>query len=196
MTGTERRALILEAAAHVFGERGFEASRMEDVAELAGVAKGLLYKHFPSKDALFEALLDEQGRRFADELASAIAGEGAVQDVLHRALSLWVQKVADPGHVRFVDPGAHDAYDLVRNRIREVVAGVIRAVEPRVHEGAAWLVAAALQGAAESAGLAWSQRPGSVSPDEAVALLARFCWSGLSGLQELLPDDADVDRRG
>jgi AcrR family transcriptional regulator len=52
-----RRQAILDAALHVFAERGFEAARLDDVAVRAGVAKGTLYLYFQSKEALFEALI-------------------------------------------------------------------------------------------------------------------------------------------
>ena len=68
-----RRNLILDAATEVFGRQGFEATRMDDVAKAAGVAKGLVYKHFPSKDALFEALVDRQGRVWAAQLRGALS---------------------------------------------------------------------------------------------------------------------------
>jgi AcrR family transcriptional regulator len=48
---------ILDAAASVFARRGFNEARMDDVAQEAGVSKGGLYLHFPSKDALFEGLV-------------------------------------------------------------------------------------------------------------------------------------------
>ena len=56
-TQDERRAAILAAALDVFAENGFAASRLDDVAQKAGVAKGTLYLYFPDKEALFEALL-------------------------------------------------------------------------------------------------------------------------------------------
>ncbi len=52
-----RRTEILAAAAKVFGEKGYEATHMMDVAEAAGLAKGTLYLYFPSKDAIYEATL-------------------------------------------------------------------------------------------------------------------------------------------
>jgi AcrR family transcriptional regulator len=52
-----RRQAILDAALLVFAEHGFEAARLDDVAARAGVAKGTLYLYFPSKEALFEALV-------------------------------------------------------------------------------------------------------------------------------------------
>jgi len=50
-TGTEeKRRLILDAAVRVFARKGFHTSRVGDIAEEAGVAHGLLYHYFSSKD--------------------------------------------------------------------------------------------------------------------------------------------------
>jgi AcrR family transcriptional regulator len=53
----ERQDHILRAALEVFSEHGFAATRLEDVAHRAGVAKGTLYLYFPDKEALFERML-------------------------------------------------------------------------------------------------------------------------------------------
>lgn len=50
---------ILEAALAVFVERGFAATRLDDVARLAGVTKGTVYLYFRSKQALFRAVVEE-----------------------------------------------------------------------------------------------------------------------------------------
>src|SRR5687767_15151188 len=52
-----RPAELLEAALDVFAEKGFTAARMEDIAARAGAAKGTVYLYFPSKEAVFEALV-------------------------------------------------------------------------------------------------------------------------------------------
>ena len=53
----QRKAQILDAALRVFARKGFHKARMDDIAEEAGLSKGLLYWYFRSKDALIEALL-------------------------------------------------------------------------------------------------------------------------------------------
>ena len=53
----ERPTEILAAALDVFRERGFAASRLDDVARRAGVSKGTLYLYFPSKEAIFKELV-------------------------------------------------------------------------------------------------------------------------------------------
>jgi len=56
-TAEVRQADILDAALSEFAEHGFEGARMEDVARLARVSKGTVYLYYPTKQALFEALV-------------------------------------------------------------------------------------------------------------------------------------------
>ena len=55
----QTREMILRSALSAFLERGFESTRMADVAARAGLAKGTLYLHFADKDALFEFVLEQ-----------------------------------------------------------------------------------------------------------------------------------------
>ncbi|ABD08364.1 transcriptional regulator, TetR family [Rhodopseudomonas palustris HaA2] len=57
LRAAERRAAIVDAALDEFIARGFAATRLEDVAKSAGVAKGTIYLHFADKEALFQELL-------------------------------------------------------------------------------------------------------------------------------------------
>ena len=56
---TDRRAELLDAAVRVFARKGFHASRVGDIAEEAGVAHGLLYHYFRSKDEVLETIFRE-----------------------------------------------------------------------------------------------------------------------------------------
>jgi AcrR family transcriptional regulator len=56
LSGEERRGSILRAAARVFAENGFRGTTTKALAEAAGVSEALIFKHFPSKEALFEAM--------------------------------------------------------------------------------------------------------------------------------------------
>src|SRR6476469_279259 len=53
----ERRQAIIDAAMDEFIARGFAATRLDDVARHAGVAKGTIYLHFSDKEALFQELI-------------------------------------------------------------------------------------------------------------------------------------------
>ena len=186
LSSAERRDAILDVATEVFGRLGFEATRMDDVAKAAGIAKGLLYKHFSSKDALFQALIDRQGEVYAGELRNSLAQADLGADpfgAMREGLGFWLQKMGDEtATFNLNDPGVHHGYDGLRSSLRAVIAESVRTAQPGVSEPHARLVAALIQGAAENLGLAWRDNPGDVGPDEALDILAGFCWGGVTQL--------------
>jgi AcrR family transcriptional regulator len=78
-TQAERRekttAAILKAAKRIFGERGFVATTMDDIADSARVAKGAVYHHFATKEALFEAVFEQVSLDLVAELDSVARAE-------------------------------------------------------------------------------------------------------------------------
>src|SRR5213592_2395775 len=67
-----RRPLVLDAAFKLFLERGYEGTSMEAVARAAGVSKPVVYSCFPSKEALFTALLMREERRVLGQIAGSL----------------------------------------------------------------------------------------------------------------------------
>jgi TetR/AcrR family fatty acid metabolism transcriptional regulator len=89
----EKRRLILDAAVRVFAHKGFHTSRVGDIAEEAGVAHGLLYHYFSSKDEVLETIFRETwGELLADireiEESGAPARE-QLQQATMRLLGSW-----------------------------------------------------------------------------------------------------------
>jgi len=68
-----RREKLLEAATAVFAERGYEGARVEQIADVAEVSPGLLYRHFEGKQELYEELLLLANRQLLEHLAQAAA---------------------------------------------------------------------------------------------------------------------------
>ena len=68
----ETRRRVLDAAAEVFGERGFRAASLSDVADRAGYTIGAVYSNFASKDALFHELMEGRLR----QVEAALAADG------------------------------------------------------------------------------------------------------------------------
>jgi AcrR family transcriptional regulator len=79
----ERRAAtteaILKAGRRLFGERGFATTTMDDIAEAAQVAKGAVYHHFATKEAVFEAVFDAVSRDLVADIERTTRSE---RDVL------------------------------------------------------------------------------------------------------------------
>lgn len=85
------RRAILDAAASVFDERGYEATTIGEVLTRAGVTKGALYFHFPSKQALAEGVLSEQ---FAD--VRLLPRASKLQELVDMGLALAHRMRHDP----------------------------------------------------------------------------------------------------
>ncbi|UQX89624.1 TetR/AcrR family transcriptional regulator [Jatrophihabitans telluris] len=65
----QTRHRVLQAASEVFSRRGYAAAGMVEIIEAAGVTKGALYFHFPSKEALAVAIVEEQTSHWPDLIA-------------------------------------------------------------------------------------------------------------------------------
>ena len=93
--GQRTRQAILDAALDLFGERGFFGTSLRDVARAVGVRESALYNYFPSKDALFEALI-AAGQDTKRERWSTVL-EGPIDDprpVLERLVRLSLEDFA------------------------------------------------------------------------------------------------------
>lgn len=81
---------LLEAALDLFVEKGYAATRAEEVAVRAGVSKGTLFLYFTSKEELFKAVVRENLARTVSEGASALEGfDGPTGDLLTHLMQQW-----------------------------------------------------------------------------------------------------------
>ena len=115
----DRRAELLDAAVRVFAEKGFHASRVGDIATEAGVAHGLLYHYFRSKDEVLETVFRDTWSALVDETRRIEESDYPLREKLRLFariyLGAWLQTP-----------------DLVRVLVREVARGP--AVGSRVAE--------------------------------------------------------------
>jgi AcrR family transcriptional regulator len=130
-----RRAQILDAAKRCFREAGFHGTKMAEIAAAAGISVGLVYRLFPNKDAVIEAIIlqdiDQQKQQFADALdahpddplaaieAMATGLAPAVLDHDRTALLLEIaaETVRNPA-IRASAARAHDqVVEMVRGRL-------------------------------------------------------------------------------
>ena len=91
----ERRGAIIEAAMDEFIARGFAATRLDDVAKRAGVAKGTIYLHFKDKESMFEELIRTAIVPLVVRLGSTPPPSGAsVRDMVEGFAKTFIQEVA------------------------------------------------------------------------------------------------------
>ncbi|MEO7160291.1 MAG: TetR/AcrR family transcriptional regulator [Polaromonas sp.] len=85
---------LLDAALDLFVEKGFAATRVEEVAARAGVSKGTLFLYFQSKDELFKAVVRENiSGRFPEWNDELEAFEGSTIDMLGECMTVWWDRV-------------------------------------------------------------------------------------------------------
>ncbi len=88
---------ILEGAAAVFGEHGYERAKLNDIVDASGITRGALYFHFPSKEAVAGAVIARQ-HEISMESAAGIAASGArgLEQLVMLCYEMGRQIVEDP----------------------------------------------------------------------------------------------------
>ena len=87
---------LLDAALDLFVEKGFSATRVEEVAAHAGVSKGTLFLYFQSKEDLFKAVVRENiANKFPTWQEEFITFEGSSSDMLRYALVSWWERIGN-----------------------------------------------------------------------------------------------------
>ncbi len=85
---------LLAAALELFVEKGFAATRVDEVAQRAGVSKGTLFLYFPSKEELFKAVVRENiSGRFAEWAEVLQTYQGSSADLLRLAMTQWWERI-------------------------------------------------------------------------------------------------------
>lgn len=135
--GTRHR--ILEAAFDDVAERGLSGSRVERIADRAGVSRQTVYRYFPSRDDLLTALLLREEERLLDTVRAAVTATRGLEDAVEDALrtALWAAR-EHPLLERLLrlEPENVLPYLTIKSgpvleRAREVVADLLRDRAPR-----------------------------------------------------------------
>ncbi len=129
----ERRELIMKAAAEAFGKHGYDGVNLDTIAGAANVTKPVLYRHFPSKQALYLALLErhrEEMPTFVSDLPAGAPLEKLVPEILVGWFA-YAEEHAYSWRMLFRDSGGGEAIGEKRadmyEEARLVLAGFLRA---------------------------------------------------------------------
>ena len=90
-----RRRLILDAASRLFAERGYDATTINDIGDAVGISGPGLYRHFPSKRAVLEALLGETVAEFAQRAAEIVESAPSPLDLVEKLVAMNVGVILD-----------------------------------------------------------------------------------------------------
>jgi AcrR family transcriptional regulator len=176
----ETRERILDAALRVFADHGYDGASVTQICEHAGVSKGALYHHYPTKQAVFMALLEHWLESVDIGLQALREGQPDVAELLLQMadFSQQIFDMADgrlPMFLEFWSQASHDPaiwkatvapYRRYRDYFASLVqegikSGSLRAVDPQV---AAHLIVSValgllLQGMLDTEGVDWVKMP-------------------------------------
>jgi TetR/AcrR family transcriptional regulator, fatty acid metabolism regulator protein len=136
----DKRRLILDAAVSVFARRGFHHCRVSDVADEAGVAYGLVYHYFSSKEEILNTLFLERWQVMLDEIDEIDARDLASRDKLYAVAGFIIDSYRrDPDLMKViiveVTRAANSFGAIHLDRIRAAYQGIARIVESAREEG-------------------------------------------------------------
>jgi AcrR family transcriptional regulator len=138
--GVDKRRLILDAGVRVFARRGFHHCRVSDVADEAGVAYGLVYHYFDSKEEILNTLFLERWQIMLDAIAEIDASDLDVREKLHAVASFIIESYRhDPDLMKViiveVTRAANSFGALHLEKIREAYSGIAGIVESARADG-------------------------------------------------------------
>lgn len=195
-----REQQMLDAAVHTFGQRGYSAASMDEIADLAGVSKPLVYLYLNSKEDLFTACIRRESAALTAAVRAGVReGEPADRQLWEGLQAFFTHTAQNPDgwavlHLQARTHGEPFAAEVatMRREIVEFVTQVIAVAarearhDPSLPEREVAGLAEALVGAAESLA-AWANVTPGISARQAATTMMNFAWAGLGNLMEGAP---------
>ncbi len=183
-----RRRQLLDAATAVFVARGYHAAAMDEIAERAGVSKPVLYQHFPGKQELYLALLDESVDRLVEAVTGAIRATSDNRERVNATFAAYFGYVAEhSGTFKLVfesdltsDPAVRDKLAEAERVCAQLISQVIKE-DAGLADDEAYLLSIGLLGMAQVSARHWLATTDAIPRDAAAQLVARLAWRGISG---------------
>ena len=135
----QRQEEILAAAFHVFAAHGYEATRIDEVARQAGIAKGTIYLYFRDKEQLFRAVVRSLVQKRFDAIAGSFQGTGEqlLRELMSRMYSQVVRNEKVRSMVRLLISEGARFPQLAEIYHREIIAPGMKAVRQALMHGIA-----------------------------------------------------------
>ena len=180
-----RERQMLDAAVAVFSRRGFHLASMDDIAEVAGVSKPMIYAYLGSKDDLFIACIRREGQRLMELIAAAVPAGLTPDARLYRGLLAFFEFITeyrDGWIVLYRQARVHGSFAreiaAARERIIVMVAALLARSSGDDTHARTMSIAYALVGAAEAMS-DWALEHPEETPDALTNRLMDVVWTGL-----------------
>jgi AcrR family transcriptional regulator len=183
---------MLDAAVSVFGRRGFHAASMDEIAELAGISKPMVYAYLGTKEDLFTACLHREATRLVETVVGAVGSGTRADEQLWNGLRgffTFVGEHRDGWNMLYRQSRGREPFASewasMRGRMVEIVsgllAGAVASAGGRGRPAGLESVTYAMVGAAESMA-DWLVDHPDEDPGRTAARLMNFIWLGAEDL--------------
>lgn len=194
LPAAQRRALIVEAALKEFSQHGYEQASMGTIAENAGITRTVLYGHFPSKRALFAALLEEKHAEYVARLREVLVDGRPTTERLAASIDLMLDYAQEqpeawlllhPTHAP-TDPEVAADQQRIQTSARRLVARMLApdaeraGMDPRSPGARAYF---ALQQAALDGLVHWWMAHPNVKREDVRQAAVKALWLGIQGME-------------
>jgi len=134
--GEATRGQLIAVATRMFAERGYEDTSIEAVLREAGVSRGSLYHHFPSKEALFEAVAEDMETSVGVRTLAAADGITEPLAALRAGFLAWIRLAGDPvvRRILLIDAPSVLGWERWRAMEEDHALGLIRVVLQAIAE--------------------------------------------------------------
>lgn len=186
LSAEDRHDQIVEAAAAVFTQRGYQGTSLEDIAAHAGITRPLIYHYFRDKDALYLEVLTRARAALDAAIIANVPAEASPEEQLRGGIEGYFGFVRDNMHLWEVLFGGGTAVagavaeEATRQRFQtsEKIGLLVAAAAPGMPPLTANAYAHAISGSGEALTRWWQHHP-DVSLDEVVDLHLDVTWRGL-----------------
>jgi TetR/AcrR family transcriptional regulator, fatty acid metabolism regulator protein len=203
----DKRRVILDAAVRVFARQGFHTCRVSDIADEAGVAYGLVYHYFSSKEQILDTLFLERWDVMLAAIAEADASDRTPREKLRAIASFIIDSYRhDPDLMKVIIvevTRAANTFGLTHlAKIRDAYDGIAAIVERAQVDGAfraeitPAFAAQAFYGCVEQVLTGWIFDSENAAPQELEQAKTLIVETICSGLESSAPAGVQSDRRG
>ncbi|MGH3509100.1 MAG: TetR family transcriptional regulator [Nocardioidaceae bacterium] len=190
MTAAERREQLIEVSRHLFAERGFDATSIEEIAARAEVSKPVVYQHFGGKEGLYAVVVDREVRRLLTMMQESLTA-GHPRVLLEQAAFAfldYIEQSSDGFRILVRDSPVGSASGSFVSIISDIASRVEHLLGAEFKTRgfdtkAAPMYAQMLVGMVGTTGQWWldARKP---SKEVVAAHLVNLAWHGLAGLEK------------
>lgn len=188
MPRAERMRQMIDVAEEVFSARGYAAASMDEIAELVGVSKPMLYEYFNSKEGLLLACIQESRAVLREVTEQATVGATSAEDALRRGLLAFFVFIRERRQawsllrheMALIGTPAAEEVEETRRQQTDLIAALMSGYFTGDDDLRAEAAAEFVVGACERLAI-WCERHEEVTPEMATEYAMDVLWAGLRG---------------